>query len=129
MHNMRCLAAFMLSRVRHHNYTVSLWLPIFVNLFYYYDNQHNNGISSIMTQTVDCNMFSKWHKWSQSTGQAETVTGSSLAPHIFLIVPLTGSTGPAVHLHGSTESAKSHLWKQNWLSTAVCSLCLDSARV
>ena len=30
-------------------------------------------------------------------GQAKMMIGSSLAPHIPLLVPLTGSTGPVVH--------------------------------
>ena len=43
---------------------------------------------------------------SQSTGQAETVVGCSLAPETSLLMPLTGPTGPVVHLHGLTDSRK-----------------------
>ena len=76
-------------------------------------------------------VFSKWHKHTQSTGQADsyTVVGSSLARHTPLLVPLTGSTGPIMHLHGLTGSVNSHLWKQTWPSVAICLVCLDSARV
>ena len=53
-------------------------------------------------------VFYKWQKQTHSTGYAKTVVGS-LIPHISLLVPLTGSTGPVVHLCGLTESADSCL--------------------
>ena len=46
-------------------------------------------------------------KQIQSTGLAETAIGSCLAPQVSLLMPLTGSTGPVVHLHGLTGLAKS----------------------
>ena len=48
----------------------------------------------------------KWHKQPQSTGQAETVVGYSLAPHTSLLMPFSGSTGLVVHVYGLTGSRK-----------------------
>ena len=38
----------------------------------------------------------------------QTVVGSSLALHTSLLMPLTSSIGPIVHLHGLTGLVKSH---------------------
>ena len=43
---------------------------------------------------------------SQSTRQAETVVGCSLAPDTSLLMPFTDPTGPVVHLHDLTDSRK-----------------------
>ena len=51
-------------------------------------------------------MSSKLHKQPQSTGQAETVVGYSLAPHTSLIIPFNSSTGLVVHGHGLTGLRK-----------------------
>ena len=51
------------------------------------------------------------------------VVGSSLAPHMSFLIPLTGSTGPAVHLYGLTgsicESKLGHLQPYAWCPRVV----------
>ena len=64
-------------------------------------------IPSIRTQ-VEVMLSPMSYRNTQSTGYSKTVVGG-LVPHTSLLVPLTGSTGPVVHLYSLTESAGSHL--------------------
>ena len=70
------------------------------------------------------------HKQSQSTGQAETVVGYSLAP-CTLLMPFSSSTGPVVHLHGLTglrkatcKSRLSYLHQYTWCAWTVQDVAL-----
>ena len=64
------------------------------------------GLRLPLRHKQPCCVFSRRHSQSQSTGQAETVVGYSLAPHTPLLMPFSGSVGPVVHLHGLTGSRK-----------------------
>ena len=55
----------------------------------------SNAVSSVSDRT----------EGTQSTGQAETVVGNSLALVTSLLVPPTGPTDPVLHHGGLTESA------------------------
>ena len=59
---------------------------------------------SIRTQTAML-CVQRVTEGTQSTGQVETVVGSSLAPVTSLLVPPTGPTDPVLHHGGLTGSA------------------------
>ena len=59
-----------------------------------------SGLRLPLRQTVDTNSLNPQDRPRQS------LHGYSLAPHIPLLMPFSGSTGPVVHLHGLTGSRK-----------------------
>ena len=81
------------------------------------------GLRLSLRHKLPCCVFSRRHKKSQSTEQAETVVGYSLAPHTPLLMPSSGFTGPVIHLHGLTgfacESRLGYLYQYAWCAWTV----------
>ena len=63
---------------------------------------HKDTDSSAVSSLSNRNKYSSQH-------MAETVVGSSLAPHMSSLMAPNGSIGPVVHLHSLTGSVKSQL--------------------
>ena len=69
----------------------------------------SNTIHKETNSSVQCCVFSRAQKLSQSTWYAETVISSSLAPQATLLVPISGPIDPVVDRHGFTGPSKDPL--------------------